>query len=39
MKRRIVAGIMTVVFLGAYGFGYTAVDLIYAGYQRVQYED
>ena len=26
------AGIMTVVFLGAYGFGYTAVDLIYAGY-------
>lgn len=26
------AGIMAVVFLGAYGFGYTAVDLIYAGY-------
>lgn len=26
------AGIMAIVFLGAYGFGYTAVDLIYAGY-------
>lgn len=26
------AAIMTVVFLGAYGYGYAAVDLIYAGY-------
>ena len=26
------AGILVVVFLGAYGLGYTTVDMIYAGY-------